>query len=137
MLNKKKKMSKPKCKKEDWNRWANSQCEFSKSKKDASSIIIDTKWTEMKDWSWGQIDGLKGEDRFISDLPIMIIVQKISGPFQTKIVQKNKIKLSDFTNKLKLLFGNSNGDQTLTEIRTVASPNKKNPFLIVWLFFDS
>jgi hypothetical protein len=95
---------------------------------------MDNNWRKMKDWSWNQINGLEGKDRCISTNPIVIIVQEYSGKIHTKVIQKSKIKLTDFTKTLDLLFKNQNGDQNLIEIRRMG---KESQATIVWLFFDS
>jgi hypothetical protein len=101
------------------------------------NVTMDKNWRKMKDWSWGQMDGFVGNDRVISDRPIIIIAQEYSGKLHTKSIQKPKIKLSDFTNVLDSLFKNQNGDQNLIEIRQMGKTKEETPATIVWVFFDS
>jgi hypothetical protein len=98
---------------------------------------IDTTWREMKNWSWGQIDGFEGEDRFISTTPIIVITQEYSGKIHTKVLQKPNIKLTDFTKVLDTWFKNQNGDQNLIEIKQMGQQKQNTQATIVWVFFDS
>ena len=91
---------------------------------------------KLQDWSWNQIDGFKGHDRVISNVPIVFMAQTYDGQIKSKTLQlvNNKVTLKQFVKKLESLFYKQNGDQSLTGIK---KPGTQKEVLILWLMFDS
>lgn len=91
----------------------------------------------MKDWSWNQISGFEGEDRIISKVPIVLILQSYTGKIETKTIQLNKsgnVRLSDFVKSLNSVFRGHNGDQSLTGMEQLS---RSKDISILRLYFEN
>jgi hypothetical protein len=122
------------CGPDDWNEWANGQC--TSTKKSTKKQNKRKPWTDLYDWSWGQMEGLQGKNRIISTKALLLIAQRReNGTIVTHLIQTpKKITLVHFANAIKSWFDpTENGDQMIQEIVLV----KDTPSLsIYWIYFD-